>query len=153
VVGIGNPLRGDDGIGIAVAEALRERVPAGVDVRRDSGDVARLVDLWRDARAVILVDAASAGSVPGTIHRFDASDARLPESVLSCSTHTFGVGEAIELARALGQLPDRVIVYGIEGERFDLGAGLSEVVDAGGEEAARLILGELERLSRGERDA
>jgi hydrogenase maturation protease len=89
-----------------------------------------LLDLFRDARAAIVVDAISSGSEPGTLHRFDASAEPVPAQAFRSSTHAFGVGEAIELARALGRLPERVVVYGIEGCEFGPGAGLTPAVDA-----------------------
>jgi hydrogenase maturation protease len=45
-----------------------------------------------------------------------------------CSTHAFGVAEAIELARVLQQLPSRLVVYGVEGAHFDIGCDLSAAV-------------------------
>ena len=64
----------------------------------------------------------------------------MPSSVFRGSTHAFGVGEVIELARALGRLPGRVIVYGVEGAEFAACDGLSPAVAAAVEPlAAELI--------------
>jgi hydrogenase maturation protease len=63
--------------------------------------------------------------------------------VFRSSTHAFGVGEAIELARALGTLPGQVLVYGIEGSDFDAREGLSPAVDAAVERLADAVLEEL----------
>ena len=60
------------------------------------------------------------------MHRFDATDEPLPATLLRRPRRTrSGVGEAIELARALGRLPQRIVVYGIEAESFAAGDDLS----------------------------
>ena len=74
-----------------------------------------MIDAIEGREAAVLVDASSSGAAPGTIHRFDASAEPVPARSFRSSTHAFGVGEAIELARALGKLPGTVVVYGIEG--------------------------------------
>jgi hydrogenase maturation protease len=77
---------------------------------------------------VILVDAVVSGREPGTVTGFDAVAAPLPAVFSGCSSHSFGVAEAVELARALGRLPKRLNVYGIEGSEFTQGVGLSPKV-------------------------
>ena len=57
----------------------------------------------------------------GTIHRLDASERELPAELFRASTHHVGLAEAVELARALGRLPARTVIYGIEGESFEIG--------------------------------
>src|SRR5688572_13895007 len=129
VVGVGNSLRGDDGVGLEVARRVRER--ADVAVRELEGEGVGLLDAWADARAVLLVDGVRSGAAPGTVHRVDATDRSLPAELRgSTSTHAFGVAETIELARALGRLPDRLVVYGVECVGFETGAGLSRSVAA-----------------------
>jgi len=143
VVGVGNAYRGDDGAGLAVAERLRERVPAGVDVVTCEQEASRVIDAIEDREAAVLVDASSSGSAPGTVHRFDASAYAVPARAFRSSTHAFGVGEAVELARALGKLPRRVVVFGVEGEEFGAGEGLSPAVAAAVEPVAEAVLEEL----------
>lgn len=125
VIGVGNELRGDDGLGIAVVRRLAERA-AGlpIDLEEEQSDPTALLLRWRGRRAVVLVDAVT-GS-PGQVYRFDASGQALPRELrLSTSSHAVGLDEAIELDRALGQLPPRVIVYAVGGASFDAGVGLS----------------------------
>lgn len=125
VIGVGNPLRGDDGVGLAIAARLAAGLPEGVRVERCEQEPSRLIDAWSGADAAVLVDAVSSGSPPGTIHRFDATDAPVPAGVFRSSTHAFGLSDAIELSRALGSLPRRVVVYGVEGADFSAGAKLT----------------------------
>jgi hydrogenase maturation protease len=143
VIGVGNAYRGDDGVGLAVVERLRGRVPEGVGVAACEEEPTRLMDAWDGAEAVVIVDAVASGGEPGELHRFDASAAAVPARVFRSSTHAFGVGEAIELARALGTLPPEVLVYGIEGADFDAREGLSPRVEAAADRLANTILEEL----------
>jgi hydrogenase maturation protease len=148
VVGVGNALRGDDGVGLAVAARLRER--AGADelaVRELEGEGIGLLDAWSGARAVLIVDSVRSGAAPGTVHRVDATGRPLPAELRSStSTHAIGVAEAIELARALGRLPDRLVVYGIEGGRFEAGAELSPDVAAAVDGVVDAVLDEARAL-------
>ena len=128
VIGIGNEFRGDDALGLHVARELRGRALEGVSVIEHAGEGLLLVDAWRDRECVIIVDAISSGSIPGTLRYFDASSAGLPQQFLRYSSHSLGVAEAIRLARRLQQLPPRVYVYGIEGHTFGIGTPLSPPV-------------------------
>lgn len=122
VVGVGNPYRGDDAAGRLVARKLREGGLPGADVLELEGAAAELIEVLGSYEAVVVVDAVrSPTSEVGHIHRFEAGQGPLPTKLRSVSSHGFGVGEAIELARALGRLPGVVIVYGIESEAFEPG--------------------------------
>jgi hydrogenase maturation protease len=128
VIGIGNEARGDDAVGLEVARRLQPDAPAGVQVDTVQGGGLSLLERWQGADAVIIIDASYSGTPPGSIHRLEPLKQEIPKALYLCSTHAFGVGEAIELARVLEQLPAHLVVYGIEGARFDLGRGLSNEV-------------------------
>jgi hydrogenase maturation protease len=131
VVGVGNRWRRDDAVGLVVARS--------VDGIEHEGDCARLLHLWDGDDDVVIVDAAAAAGAAGTVHRLDPRAQPLPASLLSSSTHAFGVADAIELARGLGRLPRSLRVYAIEGASFELGQGLSPAVEhAAGEVADEL---------------
>ena len=128
VIGIGNEARGDDAVGLVVARRLQPGTPEGVAIQEVHGEGSQLLDRWQGADAVILIDASSSGVAPGTIHRLTPLMQPIPSGLFPCSTHSFGVAEAIELARVLQQLPPRLVVYGIEGIQFDIGRELSAAV-------------------------
>jgi hydrogenase maturation protease len=146
IVGCGNPLRRDDAVGLVVARALRRRLGRQVPVREHRGDGAALLDVWRRARAVIVVDAAAAGVPASGVARFDVTAAPLPAGLRSYSTHAFGVVEAVELARALGELPETLVVYAVYGRRFAYGAGLSAEAKAAARQAIAAIAREVDLL-------
>ena len=127
VIGIGNTDRGDDAAGLLVVRELANRLPAAVDVIECSGDQTRLLEAWRGATVVVVVDAMQTGLGPGTVHVLDPGSAPLLENP-ALSDHGFGLATAIELGRALGNLPERLVIVGIEGADFATGALLSSEV-------------------------
>jgi hydrogenase maturation protease len=130
VIGVGNDMRGDDGVGLVVARKLAGHVDAGVRVIECEGEPVSLLAAWEGCTRALVVDATRSGAAPGVIRRIAAHEGPLPAALSGSSTHLLGIADAIELARALGRLPERTIVYGIEGETFAAGDGLSEPVAA-----------------------
>ena len=143
VIGVGNPYRRDDAAGLVIAQRLRPKAPGHVTVMEHEGEPTALLEAWRDARAVVLIDAVFSGAEAGTIHRLDAQAARIPQELFRYSTHAVSVAEAIELARVLGQLPPKLLVYGIEGKDFSAGVGLSPEVEGRVAELVERVLQEL----------
>lgn len=129
VLCIGNPQRGDDAAGRAVAHALRALL-VDVDIVEEAGEATRVLARLEGADAAYIVDACVSGATPGEIRRFDVGTGPLPRAAFGASTHGFGLAEALELARALGALPSRCVVYVIEGGTFDIGASMSPAVAA-----------------------
>jgi len=129
VIGVGNPDRGDDGAGAMVARALEG------DRSRELRDCTDLIDAWEGEDDVVVVDAVRSGGAPGTVLRFDALSDVLPARANS-SSHSFGVAETVELARALGRLPGRLTVYGIEASDFERGGTMTAPV---AEAVARVV--------------
>jgi hydrogenase maturation protease len=108
-----------------VAARLRE---AGAAVLDCAEDPTRLLDLWDGVDTVVVVDALCTGAAPGTLHRVDAGDGPLPRDVRLASTHALGIAEALELGRALGRAPQRVVVLGVEGASFAIGDEMTPAV-------------------------
>jgi len=140
VIGVGNDYRHDDAVGLIVARRLREKNLQHVAVREMSGEGTALISAWQGADRVIIIDAVQSGAVPGTIFCFEAHREPISVDFFRYSTHAFGVAEAIETARSLGQLPQSLIIYGIEGRDFSVGEGLSPEVKQAVEEVAQMIL-------------
>ncbi|MFG2549327.1 hydrogenase maturation protease [Streptomyces sp. NPDC048581] len=133
VIGVGNEFRRDDGVGWAVLARLRERaedrpLPPDTDLATCDGEPGRLIGLWEGAWLAVVVDAAHAHpGTPGRVHRLEL-DAGLPAHPPTTSSHGLGLGEAVELARVLGRLPEHLVVYAVEGAESDMGSGLSPTV-------------------------
>jgi hydrogenase maturation protease len=128
VIGVGNPLRGDDAAGLLVARRVRELAGAEMEVLELEGEPARLLDAWEGAELALVVDAISSGGTAGEAMRFDVTDEPLPRAARAASTHALGLGDVVELGRALGRLPARLIIFGIEGAGFEAGAPPSAAV-------------------------
>jgi hydrogenase maturation protease len=129
-----------------VARRLRDRATLHAVVVTWEADPAGLLEAWSGAELAIVVDTAVSGAEPGTVKRFDASAGPLPATpAVGSTTHALGVTEAIELARALGRLPRRLVVYCIEGSSFATGAALDPRVERAIDEIVERIVGDLER--------
>lgn len=131
IIGLGNPLRGDDGVGICVVRALAERsLPDGVEVMDGGTQGLGLVNLMEGRRRVILVDAASMGQNPGQFVRFALGEACLRGDDQPLSVHAAGLREALLLAQALRMLPDQLIIFGVQPAKVDWGDALSPEIEA-----------------------
>lgn len=113
VAGIGNIFLGDDGFGVEVARRLSGRpLPEGVVVRDFGIRGMDLAYALRDYETVVLVDAVPRGGAPGTLYVIDA--ATDPGGPVGVQTHGMDPARVLAFARALGPLPDRVLVLGCE---------------------------------------
>ncbi len=144
VIGIGNAYRRDDGAGLVAAQRLKKQSSGSFRVLEHNGEGADLMDFWEGADAVILLDAVQSGAKPGTLHRWDASLQPLPARMFRGSSHAFSLVEAVEMARALGRLPQHLIVYGIESRNFKAGTGLSSDVEGAVSDLVQRVLQEVQ---------
>lgn len=143
VIGVGNVDRGDDAVGLLIARELKRILPGDATVLEQGGDGAELLELWSGGGRVVVIDSADCPDPPGTVHRFDAIAGPVPVQAFARSTHAFGLAEAVELSRALGRLPAGLVIYGIVGKCFDLGAALSPAVEAAAGAVIPAVLAEL----------
>ncbi len=133
IIGVGSSYRGDDGAGLAALERLPPEI-ARVACR---GEPDALVDLWTGKTDVVIIDSIRSGRPPGQVVVVDllADGAAVMSAV---SSHWGGVPEAVALGRALGRLPSRLRLVGVEGRTFAMGAEMSSEVTAALDAAARL---------------
>ena len=143
VIGLGNPLRGDDGVGVRVAQALAEQtLPGGVEVVDGGTQGLGLVSLLEGQQRVILVDAADMGKSPGQFVRFTLDEAILPGEDQSLSIHDAGLRDALLLARALEVLPDELVIFGVQPASIEWDSFLSPQVEATLPDLIRAVLKE-----------
>jgi len=127
VLGIGNILLRDDGVGVHVVEALRTTdLPERVEVVDGGTAGANLVDVIADRERLILIDAVDAGEEPGTIVRMDVDDLIPADGPLSL--HQFGIAETIAMARQLGCAPKEMIFFGVQPGEVSPGLELTAAV-------------------------
>ena len=159
VIGVGEDFLHDDGVGPAVIAELRRlaaagRLPREIRLATAFGEPTELIELWRDARLAIVVDAAAAdpraGLVPGETMRWEVGAGTGPSDVPviapnPMATHALGPGAAIELAGVLDRLPGRLVLFALVGAEFSYGPGLSAPVAEAARRVARDIAAELVR--------
>jgi hydrogenase maturation protease len=139
VIGVGNPYRRDDGFGPAVLSLLRDEHLSGVDLVECDGEPGRLIDLWDGAPLAVVVDAVRAEPTrPGRLHRLSAHHPAVTRPA-GASSHGAGLGEAVDLARALDRMPERLLLFAVEADDVGFGLGLTPAVaDAAREVAAEI---------------
>lgn len=132
IIGIGSPF-GDDRLGWLAAEMLRaapalQSAAGQIEILVLDRPGSALLSHWQNADTVILIDAMRSGQTPGSLHCIAAD--RIDGDSSTTSSHGFGVAAALDLARALGELPDRCYVCGIEIDTSHAGEDLSPTTRA-----------------------
>lgn len=141
VIGVGNSFRRDDGVGLIVADGVARHNIAGLQVITTTGEPGALLDAWADAGLAVVVDAAMGpGSTPGQIQRWTPGTDSPARAV---SSHAVGIPQAYELGRALGRLPDRLVVLSVGISDANHGVGLTPEVAAAVPLAVETVLAEL----------
>jgi hydrogenase maturation protease len=130
VLGLGNPLRQDDGLGIIAVRMLRGRnLPGGVRVE-EAGTPGWGLPSWLEGWAhVILVDAACMGCPPGTWRRFGTEDVRIIARQEKLSLHEPALADGLALAEALDILPEEITFFCLEPESIGEGLDLSPAIE------------------------
>ena len=153
VLGLGNPVLGDDAVGLHVAgeveRLLQARPVPGVRVLTSARGGFELIDLLAGCTHAVIVDCLEApGGAPGTVRRLSLR--RFAGSARLVGAHEMSVADAFELGRALGAgMPDTVAIYGIAGaEMRTLGAAMTPAVVAAVAPLALRILRTAARWAR-----
>jgi hydrogenase maturation protease len=144
VLGLGNPILGDDAVGLKVAGLVRERLGPGspVDVVEEAAGGLRLMEQLAGYDRAILVDAAVTGATPGTVRRLDPDE--LPTQ-RTAYAHGVDLTTALALGREMGlPMPGEVRIVAVEAEGvLDFSDDLSPSVAAAVQRAVEAVLAEL----------
>jgi hydrogenase maturation protease len=147
VLGLGNILCGDDGLGVEAVRRLDERweAPEGVLVL-DGGTLGlSLLPHLEDAERAILVDAIRDDAAPGSFVRLEGEDVA-PAVAARLSPHQIGVLDLLEGARWRGRTPEVVRLLGLVPETLELGLSRSPAVEACLDELVLRVLEETREL-------
>ncbi len=147
VLGAGNILLSDEGIGVRVIEALEARydVPESVEILDGGTCGMDLLDVIAGRDQLIIVDAVNTGSPPGTVVRL--RDADIPAAFRTKSSpHQLGLQDVLAMLRLLETAPRHVTVVGVQPASLNLGLELSPVVAGRLDEMIEMVLAELARL-------
>ncbi len=128
VIGVGNLLLKDEGIGIHAVKALQE-IGLPPDIRLiDGGTSPDLIAYTQAGDKLIIIDAAKAGGAPGTVYRFRPEDLAEEKGVLT-SAHELGVSQNLKLMSLLGNAPAETVIIGIEPQEIGPGIELSAALE------------------------
>ncbi len=145
VLGVGNLLLSDEGVGVHVAKKLMEmELPPGVQVVEGGTDGFRLMNVVTEADRLIIVDAVKGGEAPGSIYRFDIKDAPTYPDAYKTSVHQIGILEVVHLSELVGKTPETTII-GVEPRSLDLGMELSPEVEATLPRIIEIVFQEIKR--------
>ncbi len=119
VLGIGNTIRGDDGVGIFTARALREQIDSGVDIKETESAGLNLLEIISDYDKVVIIDSIrTRDGKPGEIYSITKD--QLGTGSSPHSSHKIGLATIIKLANKLAiKIPDEIMIYAIEIEGGD----------------------------------
>ncbi len=144
IIGIGNPIKSDDGVGVMAVRYLEGRVPERVELVEGSVYCADLFHIIEGCRKVIFIDGIDAGEEPGAVFRFTPEEVRPETAGVSISLHDFGIYELITAARLMDQCPDEITIFAVQVKSLEFGEELSPEVEEAVPTVCRLILDELE---------
>jgi hydrogenase maturation protease len=142
VIGVGNLLMKDEGIGIHAVKALQEiGLPADVELI-DGGTSPDLIAYTRAGDKIIIIDAAKAGGEPGAIYHYRPEDLAVGKGILT-SAHEMGVVENLKLVELSGNEPRETIIIGIEPKEIDWGTELSPELQKRLPDIVKVVLREI----------
>ena len=152
VLGLGNLVRSDDGVGVHVVQRLKSdaRIPESVQVL-DGGTLGlQLLPAMETASHVLAIDAVNTGAEPGTVVRFDMSELTpLPGSP---SVHQIGFADLLSALQWVGKFPERMVLLGVQPEETGWGTELSARVQAAVPALIQTAIDELKQWEREVRD-
>jgi len=145
ILGVGNILLSDEGVGVHVAnELMKMDLPPSVCVVEGGTDGFRLLNIITDADRLIIIDAVRGGASPGSIYRFDIDEVRSCPSGFKTSVHQIGILEVIDLSGLIGKTPYTTVI-GIEPKSLEMAMELSTDIKEKIPKIIELVLDELKR--------
>ena len=147
VLGIGNLLLGDEGVGCRCVEELERRYQLPEDVYCLDGGTAgfELLPLVEDAHTLLLIDALKDGREPGTVVLVE--NEQVPRTLLTrTSPHQIGICEVLGTAELIGKMPERLFLFGVEPKTLSVGIGLSAEASQGMEKALEAVVATLRSI-------
>lgn len=132
VVGVGNILLGDEGLGVRAVERLKEKpLPASIQVFDAGTSIHQLLPAFEGFDKMVIIDAVKAGQEPGAIYRFTLEELESDKGKdigFMLSLHELDVPRAIALERLVSKLPEEIVFIGMEPEKISEGMELSGTV-------------------------
>jgi hydrogenase maturation protease len=148
IIGLGNPLLGDDGVGWRVVEQAREQIAdPTIEIDFHAGGGLSLMERLIGYKRAIIVDAINTGNAPqGTVRSFRLEDLPNDAALHLASAHETDLQTALQVGRKMGAaLPNEIFIVGIESTQvYDFSETLSPAVADAVPQAVRLILSQFQ---------
>lgn len=143
VIGAGNDFRSDDAAGLYISRKLRKRLDNNFIFAEITGDGSELIYLWKGFDYVIIIDAVFDRNSNGTLYKIDLVNTQIPKNLSISSSHLFSIPQAIENARALNSLPNKIVLYGLSVNNFKPGNIMTEEIKKAADKAVNRIIKDL----------
>ena len=130
VIGLGNLLLSDEGIGVHLIRRLSEhqdKFPLVDFIDAGTGGM-NVLHLIANRKKAVIIDCAKMGKKPGTIKRFEPADVQTTKTLTHFSLHEADILKIINLSKQLGECPDQIGIFGIEPESLEVGQNLSKTL-------------------------
>ena len=144
VVGVGNSIMMDDGIGVHVVRELEKKnLPESVEVF-DGGTLGiDLMPFIEGREKLIFIDSVKGGNAAGTLYKFHPDDLNY-ESAPKTSVHQIGLIESLQIISLIGKTPGRIIIFGVEPHTIDWGEELTPALNSVMPKLLKHVLDEIE---------
>lgn len=144
ILGVGNILLGDEGIGIRVVEELENRFSFPEEIMLLDGGTAgiELLRYIEGRDLLIVIDAMRAGLAPGTVFKVEGDDVA-KRFMTKISPHQIGLSDLLAAGILTDQIPKQILLFGVEPEQLETGIALSDCVEASLEKIIGAIFDEL----------
>ncbi len=143
ILGVGNNIQKDDGIGVHVLEELQKlSLPQNIELFDGGTAGFDLIGVVSDREKVIVIDAVNGGQPPGTIYKFSPEDLKV-KNILYDSLHQLGIIESLQMAKLMDQYPKECVIFGVEPQNIEWGLELTEPLKVKVPKIIELVLKEL----------
>ena len=143
VLGLGNILLKDEGVGVCVAEEIAKRsLPENVEVIDGGTASLDILTSMKEVDKLIIIDALRGGEKPGTVYRLHPEDLLTPSDT-HVSLHQMHVLEGLSAAEKMGNAPQETVIIGVEPEEIDWGVGVTSTVKRKIPEITDIVLQEV----------
>ena len=143
ILGVGNSIQKDDGIGVHVLEELEKlSLPETIELFDGGTAGFDLINIVANRDKVVVIDAVNGGETPGTIYKFTPEDIK-SRSIMYDSLHQLGIIESLQMAKLLDKYPKECVIFGVEPKEIDWGLELTELLKLKVPKVIDLVLKEL----------
>jgi hydrogenase maturation protease len=154
IIGVGNPLRRDDGIGIILLEKLIEKkddLPQDIEYIDGGTGGVNLLHILALFDVALIIDAVNLNGKPGESKLFKSEDVCSKKSSINISTHESDVLKIINLSKELGEIPDELFIFGVQPKDTSQGDGLSSELQQSVESLTLSLQNEIANIFDGKR--